>query len=88
MHACLHSVLTEQNLVLGYVLSMYVTPDFQGITMCQNIILGFIHHHVSLLHLQKPQANRIYLENSLQVEEFIYSKLAHVHYILDKFLFN
>ena len=75
MHACLHSVLTEQNLVLGSVLSMYGTPDFQSIIMCQNILLGFIYHHVSLLHLQIPQANRIYLENSLQVEGVWWSKI-------------
>ena len=74
MHACLHSVLTEQNLVLGSFLLMYGTPDFQSIIMCQNILLGFIYHHVSLPHLQKPQANRIYLENSLQVEGVWWSK--------------
>ena len=54
MHACLHSVLTEQNLVLGSVLSMYGTPDFQSIIVCQNILVGLVYHHVSLLHLQKP----------------------------------
>ena len=73
MHACLYSVLTEQTLVLGSVLPMYGTPDFQSIIMLQNILLGFIYHHV--LHLQIPQAIRIYLENYLQVEGVWWSKI-------------
>ena len=35
MHASLHSVLTEQNLVLGSVLSLYMTSKSRG--HCDNI---------------------------------------------------
>ena len=38
MHACIHSVLTEQNLVLDSVLSMEITSKSRGIV----IILRFL----------------------------------------------
>ena len=59
MHACLHSVLTEQNLVLGSVLSMYGTPDFQSIIMCQNILLGFIYHCDNIKVFNQGKSNQI-----------------------------